>query len=303
LNGAETAEAEEKGSEYEERSSAMFSTDAAGPVASGLRRVAAEVTNEVVQLAWATISKLPDSTIRALSMAYGNFDRVVATGWLIADAVGLPLLERKGEQSAHAVGLKAKRVAISLKIDITAIQKAVKDMARKHNLAPDDPKRKELAREADEKESALLRAAVDLPLPAADEVAEGCSVPRKRARQSTQAELLAAASAELSSAKKSMASAEVEAATAEKRMWQAHNSWRVCHNIWSETPRPHLHMSVTECKRTMKVRQAAQDRTCAALAKWDTAVLASKDAEIGALHAKVEERNAYVGWLLQHAVV
>jgi hypothetical protein len=52
----------------------------------------------------------------------------------------------------------------------------------------------------------------------------------------------------------------------------------------------------------MKVRQAAQDRTDAALAKWDTAVLASKDAEIEALHAKVEERNAYVSPCIRWAL-
>ena len=47
---------------------------------------------------------MPDDTIRALSNAFGNFDRITALGWLLADAAGRPLLDRK---AAYDVGLKA----------------------------------------------------------------------------------------------------------------------------------------------------------------------------------------------------
>ena len=50
--------------------------------------------------------KLPDSTITVLSVAFGNFDRMVAAGWLLADALGMPLLACG---DAHAAGLKARR--------------------------------------------------------------------------------------------------------------------------------------------------------------------------------------------------
>ena len=56
--------------------------------------------------------KLPDSTVKKLSAVYGNFDRMVAAGWLLADAVGLPLLTRG---DAYAAGLKARRESSRIK--------------------------------------------------------------------------------------------------------------------------------------------------------------------------------------------
>ena len=48
---------------------------------------------------------LTAAQVSALSKSFGNFDRVVAAGWLLGDALGLPLMERA---DALAVGLKAK---------------------------------------------------------------------------------------------------------------------------------------------------------------------------------------------------
>ena len=46
--------------------------------------------------------------IDELSKSFGNFDRVVALGWLLGDAIGLPLMERV---LAHKLGLAAKYLA------------------------------------------------------------------------------------------------------------------------------------------------------------------------------------------------
>lgn len=56
-------------------------------------------------LAAAHIKGLKKADIDVLSKAYGNFDRVVGLGWLLADAVGLPVLERS---DAYAVGIKRR---------------------------------------------------------------------------------------------------------------------------------------------------------------------------------------------------
>ena len=60
----------------------MFPLDAAGPAASGIDAVAATATNALVRFATNEADKLCDAHGGALSRAFGNFDRVVATGWL-----------------------------------------------------------------------------------------------------------------------------------------------------------------------------------------------------------------------------
>ena len=144
------------------RSSKMFVLGLAGPTESGIEPAASAVDKALIKLAWATVSTLTGSTMSALSKSFGNFDQVVAVGWLIADAVGLPLLEKS---SAHAVGLKARRVASTLKADIAAIYKSVNDKVRKQKLASDDTKRIKLEQDAADAECALLCEPIDLPLP------------------------------------------------------------------------------------------------------------------------------------------
>ena len=52
-----------------------------------------------------------------MAQAFGNFVVVVGAGWLLADAVGLPLLQHC---DAHAVGLKARRIASNLVAEVAA---------------------------------------------------------------------------------------------------------------------------------------------------------------------------------------
>ena len=66
----------------------MFSLDATGPAASGMPKVAEKATMELVSLAFGAVGKLCDQHGKALSKAFGNFDRVVGLGWLVADALG-----------------------------------------------------------------------------------------------------------------------------------------------------------------------------------------------------------------------
>jgi hypothetical protein len=89
----------------------MFDAVQSEPRASGRKSARAPAASRgVVQTAWELMEALSTEMVNSLSAAFGNFDRVVGTGWLLlADAVlGPPLLERL---QAHAIGLKARRDA------------------------------------------------------------------------------------------------------------------------------------------------------------------------------------------------
>ena len=75
------------GSMLVERVAAMFSLDASGLVASGMSKIAKEATVGLVVIAFSAVNTLCNQHGKALSKAYGNFDRVVGLGWLVADAL------------------------------------------------------------------------------------------------------------------------------------------------------------------------------------------------------------------------
>ena len=84
----------------------MFSIRSSGPVEVRKPLLASKVTKGLVKFAIEVANELCDRDGNALSRSFGNFDRRVAAGWLLADAVGLPLVERR---QAHATGIKAQR--------------------------------------------------------------------------------------------------------------------------------------------------------------------------------------------------
>ena len=92
--------------------------------------------------------------------------------------MGRPLLSR---EQAHAVGLKARKLAVAIKADL-ALKK--KDLQRKASkLAPDDPKRQGLTEQAAGAEVTLLQGRVELPFPTAQKpAARKPSGSRKRVR-------------------------------------------------------------------------------------------------------------------------
>ena len=100
----------------------MFVFGAAAPQASGMPPAAKRATMELVLLAYNAANELCDTQGEALSTSFGNFDRVVAIGWLLGDAVGARLLPR---EQAYAVGLKARKAAVALKADVAAKKRAV----------------------------------------------------------------------------------------------------------------------------------------------------------------------------------
>lgn len=91
------------------------------------------------------IHELCDRDGRALSEAFGNFDRRVALGWLLADAAGMPLLDRP---SALAIGVKAQRAN-------SAAKAAVRE-ARKKAIAPARAAGMDVSQAQDAAEAAVL---------------------------------------------------------------------------------------------------------------------------------------------------
>ena len=116
-----------------ERASKTFVVSAAGPRRSALPPVARKVTKELCLLAFNAANDLCNEHGKALSAAFGNFDRVVALGWLIGDALGMPPVDRA---VAHAAGLKARRAATDLQKDQTAARKESRTLARRPHGSP-----------------------------------------------------------------------------------------------------------------------------------------------------------------------
>ena len=72
----------------QERAAAMFVVGAAAPQASGMASAAKRATMELIMLAYNALNELSDAQGEALSKSFANFDRVVALGWLLGDAMG-----------------------------------------------------------------------------------------------------------------------------------------------------------------------------------------------------------------------
>ena len=79
-----------------ERAPKMFVVGAAAPQASDIGVVATEPTGAMAKEAHAVAHAWSKEEIYAFSRSFGNFDRVVAQGWLIGDALGIvPLMSRE----------------------------------------------------------------------------------------------------------------------------------------------------------------------------------------------------------------
>ena len=157
----------------------MFDASEIEPKASRLDPVAAEVNKALLKAASQLMLKdVSKETVNALSKAFGNFDRVVGLGRLLADAIGQPLLEHS---RAHTVGLAAKYEAGKIK---GAIDQYKRDLRR--DAGKDASKRQELLVQAARAEDAapLLQEAVDVGLTApAPPARSGATGSRKRARE------------------------------------------------------------------------------------------------------------------------
>ena len=143
---------------------------------------------------------------------------LVGLGWLLADAVGLPLLTR---ETAYAVGIKARREAGYIEKAEAAMKK---DLSRaKSKLSPTDPQRLQLDGTLEADMAKLLQQPVDVKLPdAAAPAPRPASGSRKRKRELASAEptfdeLIADADVDVLKAEKARKRAEASLERAELR--------------------------------------------------------------------------------------
>ena len=264
----------------EERANKMFVVGSAAPQASGLPKAGAKATKVLVKLAFAAVNELCDQQGAALSESFGNFDRMVALGWLLGDAVlGAPLLDKS---VAHKVGLKARREAGNIKTELAGIRR--RQMRIVGKLAPDDPQRQELAEAAEAEEAALLQSAVELLLPAGPAPGVGPASgrrKRKRLAEPTQEQQQARLDHALLKAQKKRKRAEAELARAEASEDELATKALACiEKLEAEEDAAKQSRLLRSCKRAKRLWDAATD--------WVNA------AEADLLEAKVGERDAII---------
>ena len=106
----------------DERAAKVFPLDATEPRASGMGAVASgQPSNQHTLFVWEAAGRLCDAHRPALSRAYGNFDRVVAAGWLMGDTLEVPHLDRK---QACSLGFAVRKRAGTIEAKIASIRKA-----------------------------------------------------------------------------------------------------------------------------------------------------------------------------------
>ena len=161
-------------SEHElgERATAMFIVGAKGPTSSGMPSAVQEVTKELVLRAWNVVSALCKTEGKALSQSFGNFDKVMALGWLIGDAAMGCLI---CPADADAVGRKASKLAAVLKNELAAPLRR----AGKQRFADAEARARALV-EAGAWVAAIRLEHVELPLPSRRRAAQAASSSRRR---------------------------------------------------------------------------------------------------------------------------
>ena len=155
---AEQGAAEPTAAEEVARAQKMFVIDAPGPIASKPRISYRKATKKLVQLISKVVADWKKPHVEALSRSFGNFDRVVAQGWLLADALGMSLLSR---EQAFVLGGSVRHQATKLEADLKAKRKAA---GKRIAQAVDEAARAALAAAAEAEVEELLREEAELNL-------------------------------------------------------------------------------------------------------------------------------------------
>ena len=135
----------------------MFVVGSAAPTASGRPPAMEVATNELVVRCWAAAAELCAALGPQLSRFFGNFDKLVAAGWLLGDVVLGFLM---GHADAFTIGRKVGKLAPAL----VAAFAAPRRKAGKAKMAGGDDGRARAFAAADVEEAALRAAAAALPL-------------------------------------------------------------------------------------------------------------------------------------------
>jgi len=110
------------------RADSLFPSDATWPVGSPMAPLTGKLTKGLVVCAHSITNGWSKQYVMSRSRAYGNFDRAVALGWLIGNALGHPLL---GAAEAFTIGPEAKRKAAAIKAEVAEARRAVQRLKAK----------------------------------------------------------------------------------------------------------------------------------------------------------------------------
>ena len=133
--------------EFDERTALMFKVENGGAVASGRLPVAQTFTKEMLWFAWKAIeSWCTKALVRELSASYGNFDKLVALGWLLGDVIGGRLIDGK---IAHGIGRRLGKYASGLKAEFDAPLRRIGKRKFADNQARERERAAAAAEEAD----------------------------------------------------------------------------------------------------------------------------------------------------------
>lgn len=270
------------------RSSMMFVVGSAGPQEVRKPLLARSVTKGLVKLAIEVANALCDSDGKALSESFGNFDRRVAIGWLLADATGRPLLSRA---QAHAVGIKAQREGGYIAASIKTARKQAGATARAAST--------DASAAQDAAERAVLSAAagdIALPqLPAAAAPSAAPSGSRKRAREQEPSAL------EQLETRHRQQEAEAAILRADRDVKRAEAAEASAEAV-EQTTMALFERSMEVARRFLgekrRVRQLASEAMDRAQKRYHEAQWATKNAEMATLKAQLVARDAMIDSLL-----
>ena len=185
---------------------------------------------------------------------------------------------------AHAVGLKARRIAGAVKADIASIRKDAARNASK--LAQEDPQRKKVAEQAKAAEAELLQATVDLPMPNTGLNEQAQASGARKAAAAPEHDALAAAEAEVLVAEKEVKRAMAALATAEKQENEARKrALRWVAKLEAESDKSHKDPWNNEFTQAEKGARRAK-------ARWDERELETASKEKFLLETKLDLKDA-----------
>jgi hypothetical protein len=148
--------------ELKERAVLMFIVGRSWPTASGRPPAMAAATKKLVVRCWAVVEEMCRARGKELSASFGNFDKLVAAGWLLGDVVLGCLLTL---EETLAVGRKAGKLVPAFRAEFAAPRRR----AGKQKLTGIDAeeRRARAFMEAAAEEAAVRSSPAALPLPSA----------------------------------------------------------------------------------------------------------------------------------------
>lgn len=196
------------------RAQEMFVIGTTQPTESSVGATASKPTKGLVLYVHRAVAAWDEAHVQALSRSFGNFDRVVAQGWLAADALDFPLL---GREQAFAFGGRVKHHGAKIDAKIDADRRTAQRRAAKES----GEARQAIEAAAAAAEAQLLREVVPMKLPEVQaRPRPGLGGKRKRdvarPEEAEEAEEAAAARPTLAELRRAVTAAEAAVQSAEE---------------------------------------------------------------------------------------